>query len=202
MERDIYGSTSKKAQDDGVYNGELNPDFLHFDMIRKNFERLPKKEQEGVTVNIDGQNVRFDNYLDAIDALDRAKRMGKKIDTDAFIALEQKKASNTIDPLRTHGALGRLLSYADGMGKAYGDQKVVDIFNDLQKTSIDQKTDSRIQDFLGWLNARGIKNPAEQMLAYSDNGTLAKISQGLSSIGSQAAITFNPKTYVQAVLSS
>ncbi len=202
MEKDVYGSTSKKASDDQVYEGELNPDYIHFDMIRKNFERLPKTEQEWVTVTIDGENVRFDNYLDAIDALDRAKRLGKKIDADTFVWLEQKKSSNIIDPMRTHWALGRLLSYADWMGKAYSDQKVVNIFNDLQKAGIDKKTNQRIQDYLGWLNARGIKNPAEQMLAYTDNSTIAKISQGLSSVGSQAAITFNPKTYTQWVLSA
>ena len=73
-------------------------------MVRKNFENLPKEDRGSVVVRIDGKDAKFDSYLDALSAVDLAKRMGKSVDADAFISLEQKKSSNVIDPFRTHGA--------------------------------------------------------------------------------------------------
>ena len=199
IEKDLYGKTSLKAQDDWVYNGALNEDYLHFDMVRKNFENLPKEDRGSVVVRIDGKDAKFDSYLDALSAVDLAKRMGKSVDADAFISLEQKKSSNVIDPFRTHGAFGRILSYADAMWKAYADTQVVKLFDDMRGVG---KDNSAVADHFAWLESRGIKNPVEQLLGYSDNDIFTRWVQWLSSLGSQAAITLNPATYAQGILSS
>ena len=52
------------------------------------------------------------------------------------------------------------------MGKAYADTQVVKLFDDMRGVG---KDNSAVADHFAWLESRGIKNPVEQLLGYSDN---------------------------------
>lgn len=198
VERSVYGSVSQKAMTDGVYKGLLADNYLHFDMIRKNYERLPKNLRKEITAVIDGRTQKFADFLEMEDAIRVAERLGKSVDPKAYTTLEKSKAGNIVDMYRTHGAAARILSYADLMGKAYADTKSLGVIESLRESK-----DPNIQSYLRMMDTGGWnKNIGEQILGYNNPGGAGKLAQTVSSVGSQLAIIGNPAVYTQGVLSA